>query len=125
MGFVILWVQVMEITGYDKDVVFLVVPDESEFSRCVPLGLGMCTLCRIVNVIKESKLNRLSTLWSTARTSRLLSIQDMADLGSGAGGDAEAGMVASEEPLEKGIDKPVMMREGLRLGPFQMEILEC
>ena len=115
----------MEITGYDKDVVFLVVPDESEFFRCVPLGLGMCTLCRIVNVIKESKLNRLSTLWSTARTSRLLSIQGMADLGSGAGGDAEAGMVASEEPLGKGIDKPVMMREGLRLGPFQMEFLEC
>ena len=84
MGFVILWVQVMEITGYDEDVVFLVVPDELEFSRCMPLVLGMCTLCRIVNVIKESELNRLSTLWSTARTLRLLSRWGMADLGSGA-----------------------------------------
>ena len=119
MGFVILWFQVMEIAGYDKDVVFLVIPDESEFSRHVPLVLGMCTLCRIVIVIKESELNRLPTLWSTARTLRLLSRWGTADLGSGARGDAEEGVVAPEEPLEKGIDVPVMMREGVRLGPFQ------
>ena len=72
-GFVILWVQVMEIAGYDKDVVFLVIPDELEFSRCMPLVLGMCTLCGIVNVIKESELDRLSTSWPTARTLGLLS----------------------------------------------------
>ena len=49
----------------------------------------------------------------------------MADLGSGAGGDAEQGAAAPEEPLEKGIDEPVMMRKGMRLVPFQMQILEC
>ena len=63
LGFVILRVQVSEITGYNKDVVFLVVPDESEFSRHVPLVIGTCMLGRIVNVIKESKLDRLSTPW--------------------------------------------------------------
>ena len=52
LGFVILLVQVSEIAGYDEDVAFLVVPDESEFSRCVPLVIGTCTLRRIVNVIK-------------------------------------------------------------------------
>ena len=35
--FIILHVQEWEIAGYDKDVVFLVVPDESEFGRRVPL----------------------------------------------------------------------------------------
>ena len=63
LGFVILQVQVSAIAGYDKDIIFLVVPDESEFSRCVPLVIGMCTLGRIVNVIKESKLDQLSTSW--------------------------------------------------------------
>ena len=53
LGFIILQVCVMEVTGYDKDVVFLVMPDESEFSRHVPLVLGTCMLCRIINVIKE------------------------------------------------------------------------
>ena len=124
MGFVILRVQVTKITGYDEDVVFLVIPDKLESSRHVPLILGTCTLCRIVNVIKESEFDRLSTSWSTARTLRLLSRWGMADLGSGAGGDEGKSVVAPEKPLEKGIDEPVMMREGLKLGPFQMQILE-
>ena len=51
LGFVILQVQVNEIAGYDKDIVFLVVPDKSEFSRHVPLMIRTCTLGRIVNVI--------------------------------------------------------------------------
>ena len=57
LDFVILQVQVSEIVGYDEDIVFLVVPDESEFSRHVPLGIEMCMLGRIVNVIKESELD--------------------------------------------------------------------
>ena len=36
LGFGILRVQVTEITGYDEDIIFLVVPDESKFSRRVP-----------------------------------------------------------------------------------------
>ena len=61
LGFVILRVQVNEITGYDKDVVFLVVPDESEFSWHIPIMIGTCTLGRIINVIKESEVDRLLT----------------------------------------------------------------
>ena len=48
LRFVILWVQVSKITGYNKDVVFLVVPDKSEFSWCISLMIGTCTLGRIV-----------------------------------------------------------------------------
>ena len=36
LGFVILCMQVREIAGYDEDVVFLVVPDKSEFGHRVP-----------------------------------------------------------------------------------------
>ena len=66
LRFVILCIQVQEIAGYDKDVVFLVVPDESEFRRRVPLVIGTCTIGRIINVIWESKIDRLSTPWATA-----------------------------------------------------------
>ena len=51
LGFVILRVQVRGIAGYDEDVVFLVVPDESKFAWRVPLVVGTCTISRIVNVI--------------------------------------------------------------------------
>ena len=51
LGFVILCMQVQGITGYDKDAVFLVVPDESDFGWRVPLVVGTCTIGRMINVI--------------------------------------------------------------------------
>ena len=82
--FIILWACVAEIAGYDEDVVFLIMPNESEFLRCVPLALGTCMLCRIINVIKESEIDRLSVLWAMAQTSCLLSRHGTTDLGMGA-----------------------------------------
>ena len=63
LSFVILHMQVWEIVGYDKDVVFLIVPDESEFSQRVPLVIGTCMIGRIINVIRESEIDHLSTPW--------------------------------------------------------------
>ena len=51
LGFVILCIQVWEIAGYDEEVVFLIVPDESEFGQMVPLVIGTCTIGRIINII--------------------------------------------------------------------------
>ena len=73
LGFVILHVQVWGITGYDKDAVFLVVPDESELGQRVPLVVGTCTIGRIINIIQESVIDHLSMLWATARVTHLLS----------------------------------------------------
>ena len=127
LSFVILWVQVNEIAGYDDDVVFLVVPDESEFSRHVPLMTGTCMLGRIVNMIKESKLDRLSTSWAMVRASRLSSrwgtvVEHPGTAGHGPAGE---GATAPESPAGQEVDKPVFMKENVRLGPFQTQILEC
>ena len=65
LRFIILHVQVREITRYDEDVVFLMVPDESEFGHRVPLVIGTCTIGRIINVIWESEIDCLSTPWAT------------------------------------------------------------
>ena len=73
LGFLILTVEVNKITSYDEDVVFLVVPDESEFSQHVPIMIGTCTLERIINVIKESEMDRLLAPWAVVRASHLLS----------------------------------------------------
>ena len=62
LWFVILCVQVREITGYDEDVVFLMVPNESEFGHRVPLVIGTCTIGRIINVIQESEVDCLYAL---------------------------------------------------------------
>ena len=49
--------QVKEVAGYDEEVVFLVVPDESNFGKQFPIVIGTCTLTRVINVIKESEMD--------------------------------------------------------------------
>ena len=111
-----------EVTRYDEDLVFLIVPNESEFSRCVPLVLGTCTLCRIINMIRESVIDRLSVPWAMTRMSCLLSRHGTANLGEAAVGGTEEAQTQSMESTDKGIDEPVLVKEHVR---FQTQILEC
>ena len=123
LGFVILRVQVKEIAGYDEDVIFLIVPDGSDFSKRVPLVIGTCTLSCMVNVIKESELDMLSPPWVVVHASTLLSIR------WGTTTSDDEGSVADPEPsalaLEPRTDIPVYVRKSIRVGAFQMQILEC
>ena len=128
LGFIILQVCMAEVTGYDEDIVFLTVPDESEFSRHVPLVLGTCMLCRIINVIRdkrESEINRFSVPWAMTQKSHLLSRHGTTDLGEGAVGGAEEPQTPSAESTDKGIDEPILVKEHVKLGPLQTQILEC
>ena len=125
LGFVILRVQVNKITSYDEDMVFLVVPDDSEFSQCVPIMIGTCMLGRIINVIKESEMDRLLTPWAMARASCLLTRWGTVaeDLGVARDGPMEEGPITPESPMGQDLDEPVFMN--VRLGLFQTQILEC
>ena len=108
LRFIILCMQVWGIAGYDEDAVFLVVPDESEFGWRVPLVIGTCTIGRIINVIWESEIDRLSTLWATARMACLLSCQW--SVAVPASGGAEALVEGtSGGPPEGSIDELVMV----------------
>ena len=124
LGFIILHMQVSEITGYDEDVVFLVVPDESKFGCRVPLVIGTCTIGRIINIIWESEIDCLSMPWATARMAQLLScLKSTVVFTLGNVGEAQS-EGASGGPLEVDVDELVTVRESIRLGPFQTEIIE-
>ena len=124
LRFIILHVQVNEITGYDEDVVFLVVPDKSKFGHRVPLVIGTCRIGRIINVIRESEIDQLSMPWATARMVQLLSCQkSMTFFTLGSVGEAQS-EGASRGPQEVNIDELVTVRESIHLGPFQTEIME-
>ena len=123
LGFIILHMQVWEITGYDMDVVFLMVLDESEFGQRVPLVIRTCTIGQIINVIQESEIDHLSMPWATARMVQLLSCQKTtAVLTLGSVETQSEG--ASGGPKEVDVDELVMVRESVHLGPFQTEIIE-
>ena len=124
LRFIILHVQVREIAGYDEDIVFLMVPDESEFGRRIPLVIGTCTIGQIINVIQESEIDHLSTPWATARMVQLLSCRkSMAIFTPGSVGEAQS-EGTSRGPQEVDVDELVMVRESICLGPFQTKIIE-
>ena len=123
LRFVTLHMQVWEITGYDEDVVFLMVPSELDFRQRVPLVIGTCMIGMIINVILESEIDHLSMPWATARMVQLLSCwKSTAVFASGSAETQVKG--ASGGPQEVDVDELVMVRESVCLGPFQTEIIE-
>ena len=70
-GFVLVNLKFPEISGYNEDVVALVVPD-SPFGAVVPLIVGSAVLQHAINVILESELDHLSTPWAAARMAQVL-----------------------------------------------------
>ena len=124
LGFIILHMQVREIAGYDEDVVFLVVPDESEFGHRVPLVIGACTISWIISIIQESEIDHLSMPWVTARMAHLLSCwKSVAVFPQGSAGEVQS-EGTSGGPQEVDMDELDMVRESVCLGPFQTKIIE-
>ena len=123
LGFVILCVQVWGTAGYDEDVVFLVVPDESNFGRRVPLVVGTCTISRLINVIRESEIDSLAMPWSTMRVVQLLSCWLGMAIPTSEGAETLVEGASGGSP-EGSINELVMVWESVRLGPFQTEIIE-
>ena len=74
LDYVIVWVQVDGVQGYDEDEIALVVPDELKFVEWIPVILGTPTISHIINVMKEREIDALATPWVNARVVHLLSV---------------------------------------------------
>ena len=74
IGYIIIWVQVDGVQGYDEDQIALVVPDLFNFVAWVPMILGTPMIGCIMNLIKESEMDTLVTLWGNACVSYLLAV---------------------------------------------------
>ena len=119
LGFVIVRLQAKEVAGYDEDVVFLVVPDGSAFGKRVLLVIGICTLARVINVIKESEMDRISTSWVTVHLAQLL-LQHIVTEET----HKDKGAAGTDTPASDKVDKVIEMKCSIHVGPFQGEILE-
>ena len=74
IGYVIVWVQVDGVQGYDEDGKALVIPDELKFMEQVPIIYGTPTIGCIMNVMKEKERDALAMPWANARVAHLLSV---------------------------------------------------
>ena len=85
LGCMVIQVQVDEIEGYDEDQIALVIPDFSNFAARVPVILGMTTIGRVINVMKEAEMDALVTPWANARAAHLLLVHRMMPIEVGNG----------------------------------------
>ena len=67
LHYVIIRVQVKGVWGYDENQVALVIPDSATFGTQVPVTLGTPTINQIINVIKESEIDELSSSLNGSR----------------------------------------------------------
>ena len=72
LGYVIIWVQVDGVRGYDQDQIALVIPDLSNFLAQISVILRTLTISWVINVMKEVKIDALATPWVNARVAHLL-----------------------------------------------------
>ena len=77
LGYVVIWVQVDGVWGYDEDQIALVIPDISNFATRVPVIQGMPTIGQVVNVMREAEMDTLATPWANARAAHLLVVHRM------------------------------------------------
>ena len=75
LGYVIIWVQVDAVQGYDEDQIALIILDFSNFAMRVPIILGTLTIGRVVNVMREAEMDTLAMPWVNARVAHLLAIR--------------------------------------------------
>ena len=85
LGYVVIWVQVDRVWGYDEDQIALVIPAFSNFAARVPVILGMPTIDRVVNVMREAEMDALVTPWANARVAHLLLVHRMMPMEVGNG----------------------------------------
>ena len=73
VGFVMMNVKVPCVQGYDEDQVAIVM-DDPDMSEC-PVILGTPTIYRVMEVIKESEISKLTVPWTSSRVSWLRDVQ--------------------------------------------------
>ena len=74
VGYIVIWIQVDRVQGYDKDQIALVIPDLSNFVAQVPIILGTPLISHVINVIKEKEIDALAMPLVNARVAYLLTV---------------------------------------------------
>ena len=77
LGYIVIWVQVNGVWGYNEDQIALVISDFSNFATRVPIILGMPTIGCVVNVMREVEIDALAMPWANARADHLLAVHRM------------------------------------------------
>ena len=116
LGYVVIWVQVDEVQGYNKDQIALVIPDLSNFAAQILVILGTPTISQVVNVMKEMEMDALVMPWANARAAHLLSVHRMMPM--------EVGDGQEEKVVMNGYDQLMYTWNAETIEPFSSCIVQ-
>ena len=115
LGYIVIWVQVDRVQGYNEDQIALIIPDFSNFTARVPIILGTPTIGQVVNMMREAEMDTLAILWVNARAAHLLAIRRMTPVK--VGNDQDGGYDADQ-------DSPLMYTQRVEiLEPFSSHVV--
>ena len=111
----VILVQGDRVQGYDEDQIALVIWDFSNFATRVPIILGIPTIGRVVNVMKEAEMDALAMPLVNARVAHLLAMHRMMPMKVGDG---------QEEKFDMNDNDPLMYTQKVEtLQPFSSHII--
>ena len=115
LGYVVIWVQVDGVQGYDEDQIALIIPDFSNFATRVPIILGTPTIGQVINIMREAEMDALAMPWVNARAAHLLAVWRMMPV------EVESGQ---EEGYDTDKDSPLMYTQKAEtLEPFSSHVI--
>ena len=94
LGYVVIWVQVDGVWGYNEEQIALVIPDFSTFATRVPIILGMPTIGWVVNIMRKAEMDALAMSWVNARVAHLLAVHRITPMEVG---DSQEGKFESDD----------------------------
>ena len=123
LGYVMIRVQIPNAPSYDEDQVTLIIEDPSLFSQRCPVILGMLTIFRAVQAMKESELQRVEMAWQHARagykyTHFLMNVESYPE-----GTDSSFPTNTGKNPVD--LDEKLLLKKKHMLLPFSNTMVHC
>ena len=98
LGYIVIWVQMDRVWGYDEDQIALIIPDFSNFGTRGPMILGTPTIGQVINVMRKAEIKALAMSWANVRAAHLFAVRRMTPVE--VGNDQEEGYdINKDSPL--------------------------
>ena len=115
LGYIVIWVQVDGVQGYDVDQTALVILDLFNFVAQVPVILGTPTISQVVNVMKEAEMDALAMPWPNASVAHLILVHRMMPM--------EVGDGQKEEVDANGYDQLMYTQNAETIESFSSQVM--
>ena len=115
LGYIVIWLQVDGVQGYDEDQIALVILDLSNLVAQIPIILGTPSIGWVVNLMKEAEMDAWATPWVNARVAHLLLVHRMMPV--------EVGDGQKEEVDANGYDQLMDTQNVETIEPFSSRVM--